>query len=112
MPASEDEQVPGERIQFQVLPHERIQPVEALAHIAGRQAQIHPHAGRQLNHTRSRNTPSTIRNVAASTPGAICIRSPVARTSSTGAFNVQPFPEVSTNANPTAALFLDCFRQL
>jgi hypothetical protein len=38
-----------------VLPHQRIQPVEALAHIARRQAQIHPHAGRQLLACESEN---------------------------------------------------------
>jgi CheY-like chemotaxis protein len=58
---------------------------------------------------RSRNTPRTMRNIAASTPGAICTRSPVASTSSTRAFGLQPLPSASTKANPTATI---CSRRL
>src|SRR5471030_1696365 len=76
----EYKKVAGESVQFQVLPHQGVQPVKALAHVAGRKAQIHPHAGWQVNHTR--NASSTVRKVTASTPAPIRSRSPVASTSS------------------------------
>jgi hypothetical protein len=56
----------GESIQIQVLAHERVQTVEALAHVAQRLSQIHPHAGRQVDH--ARNASNTARNVAPPTP--------------------------------------------
>jgi len=53
-----------------------MQTIEAFAHVAGAQAQIHPRAGRQVNHPRS--TFNTVRNNAASTPELIRSRSPLA----------------------------------
>src|SRR5260370_35060277 len=47
-------------------PAQGVQPVKALAHVAGCQAKLHPHAGRQMDH--DCKTSRTVRNVAASTP--------------------------------------------
>src|SRR5436190_16787084 len=82
-PAREHKQVSGEGIQLQVLAHQGVQAVKALAHIARRQAKIHPYAGRQVDH--ARKTPRTVRNTAASTPAPMRNRSPVANTSSRAA---------------------------
>jgi hypothetical protein len=40
--------------------NERMQAIEAAAHIAQRAAQVHSHARRQMNHARSRMTASTM----------------------------------------------------
>src|SRR5207248_7467495 len=76
-PAGEDNQVPGKRIQIQILPRQRMQSVKALAHVAGGQTQIDPHAGWQVDHARSAS--STFRNAAGSAPAPIRSRSPVFR---------------------------------
>src|SRR6267143_145324 len=72
----------GERIQLEMIPYQRVQAVEASAHIAGAQTQIHAHAGRQVNHRRTAS--STRRNVASSTPLPMRSRSPLVRINSSG----------------------------
>jgi len=99
----EDEQMSGKRIQLHRLRHHCVQPVEALAHVAGRGAQIHAHAGRQMYHARSRKTLSRVRSVIASAPGAMRRRSPEASTSSMGALSLADVP-ASTKANRTGRL--------
>src|SRR5207248_9701824 len=79
-PTRKHKQVSGEGVQSQVLADERVQTIEALAHVARRQAQIHSHAGWQVEHPRS--TSSTVRRVVMSTPAPMRNRSPVANTSS------------------------------
>src|SRR5205807_4059784 len=81
--ARKNKQVSGKGIQLQVLADQRLQTVKTLAHIARRQAQIHPHAGWQVDH--ARKTSSTARKVAVSTPAPMRSRSPVGNTSSSAA---------------------------
>jgi hypothetical protein len=51
-----------------------VQPIEAPAHVARVQTQVHAYAGRQVDHPRTAS--NTIRNVAASTWLPIRSRSP------------------------------------
>src|SRR5581483_7247997 len=57
-----------------------VQAIAALAHVAGRKAQIHAHAGRQVD--RARNASSTVRNMIASNPAPMRSRSPLVSASS------------------------------
>src|ERR1039458_9142086 len=102
----------AERVQLHRLSHQRMQAIEALAHVAGRGAEIDAHTGRQVHHARSRSTLNTVRKVATSVPGAIRKRSPDARISSTGATGSPPDAPVSTRANRTGSLPPARFRQL
>src|ERR1051325_415214 len=95
----------GKWIQLEMIPHERVQPVEAPPHVAGTQAQIHSYTGRRVNHRLTRS--STRRNVAASTPFRIRSCSPLARISSNGA----ALATVFRRANCTGALFCSFLRQ-
>src|SRR3984893_10621088 len=95
----------GKWIQLEMIPHQRVQPVEAPAHVAGTQAQIHSYTGRRVNHRLT--TSSTRRNVAASTPFRIRSCSPLARISSNGA----ALATVFRRANCTGALFCSFLRQ-
>jgi hypothetical protein len=109
-PAAEDEQMSGEWVKVQMLPHHGVQPIKALAHIACGQAHIHPDAGRQVNH--ARRVSNTVRSVAASTPAPIRNRSPLVSTSSRlisadGPGNTP----LSTNAKRTGACFRSRLRQ-
>ena len=84
---------------------------EALAHVARRQTQIHPHAGWQVDH--ARKTSSTARKVAVSTPLPMRSRSPVANTSSSTASAVRSCRRapLSTKANRTGPLSWSRLRQ-
>src|SRR5687768_7856641 len=95
--------MPGEGVQLQVIAHQRVQPVEAAAHVARAQAQIHPHAGRQVHH--ARNASITIRNVAPSTPERMRNCSPLANTISTSALiaGFSLLDPCSTSAKRTGA---------
>src|SRR5215475_5235816 len=110
-PAGKYKQVSREDIQLQVLADQRLQTVKALAHIARREAEVHPHAGRQVDHPRS--TFSTIRNVVMSTPGLMRSRSPVASTSSIIGSAVRSCRRalLSTRANRTGPVPWSRFRQ-
>ncbi len=93
-----------------MLAHQGVQPVKTLAHIACCQAKIHPHAGRQVDHTR--NTASTVRNVVPSTPVPMRNRSPLANTSSSAASAADSCRAalLSTKAKRTGSIsFLQAF---
>src|ERR1700688_2321078 len=79
------------------------QAVKALAHVAGRQAQIHPHARRQVDH--ARKAANTVRSVAWSTPEPMRSRSPVFITNSTPGSATLPADAAprSTKAKRTGA---------
>src|SRR5512140_2942401 len=108
-PACKHKQVPGEGVQLQVLADQRLQTVEALAHIARRKAEVHPHAGWQVDHLRSAS--STVRKVVISTPGPMRNRSPVANTSSSAASAMRSGRRapLSTRAKPHWPVFLKAF---
>lgn len=88
----------GERIQLEMIAHQRMQSVEAAPHVARAQAQVHAHAGRQVHH--GRKASNTRRSVAASTPLAIRSRSPLASHNSSGA----ALATVFSSANCTGSL--------
>src|ERR1051325_10021884 len=92
----------GERVQSETVPHQTVQCVEALPHVARRRAQVYSHAGRQVDHSRSRNTVSTVRRVFASTPVNIRSSSPSGRTNSKPAV---AFPERASGGTSTIANF-------
>jgi hypothetical protein len=64
-----------------------------------------------MDHRGSRNTLSTARNVALSTPGPIRNRSPVVRVTSTGVATTAAPRFISTIANFTGSCRLERFRQ-
>src|SRR5580704_4388691 len=111
-PVGEDEQMSAESVQLHRLSHQSVQAVKALAHVAGRSAEIDAHAGRQVHHQRSRSTFNTVRRVVASAPGAMRRRSPEARISSSGANRSAPDGCASTSANRTGSTAASRFRQL
>ncbi len=107
----ENEQVADEGVQLQPVPHQRVQTVEAPAHVARRQAQVYAHAGRKVDHARRIST--TVRSVAASTPAPIRSRSPVANTSSNSGDRsevLKPLcpPARTAPARPPAVAFATC----
>src|SRR5436305_14903495 len=111
-PARKHKQVSGNDIQLEVVADERVQTVKALAHVARRQAQVHTHAGWQVDH--ARNTSSTVRKVAASTPALMRSRSPVANASSSAASAARSSRRGlrSTKANRTGPVCWSRFRQV
>ncbi len=82
----------GEGVQFHGLRHQRLESVEALAHVAGAGAEVNPHARRQVGHGCSRSTVSTVRRVAASTPQGMRRRQPALSSSSSGATGLRSDP--------------------
>src|SRR3954453_16689433 len=104
--------MPGEGIQLQMLTHQRMQPIEALAHIARCQAQIYMHTGRQGNH--ARNAYITVRNIVPPTPELMSNRSPLANTSSreARASSSRCVAPRSTSAKHTGLVSRSRFRQL
>ena len=81
--AREQVEMSGERIQIEMIPHQRMQPVEASPHVARRQADVDAHTRREVNH--ARRAARTNCRMAASAPLEIRSRSPPAKISSRGA---------------------------
>src|ERR1700704_4659000 len=100
----------GERVQLQMISHQGVQAVKTPPHVARAQTQIHPHAGRQVNHPRTASR--TIRSVAVSTLLPINSRSPFLSNNSR-AEAVLPVSAgvVPISANRTVSLFRSRFRQ-
>jgi len=92
-------QMAGEGIQLEMIAHQRVQPIEAPAHVARAQTQVHAHAGRRVNH--GRNASSTSRSVAASTPLAMRSRSPLASSNSSGAVLATVFSSANCTGSET-----------
>jgi len=84
-----------------------MQTVEALAHVGGRGAKVHPHAGRQMYHAFSRRMFSTVHKVKASMHGAMRSRSPRAGSNSIGAWSVLEWPHRLTSRKPALLLLPD-----
>jgi hypothetical protein len=106
----EQVQMSGEGVQMQMVFYQGVQTVKTTAHVARAQTQIHPHAGRQVNHPRTASR--TMRSVAASTSLPIRSRSPFPSTSSS-AEAVLPvsIALVSSSANRTEPLVRSRFLQ-
>src|ERR1700730_7207234 len=102
--------MPRKSVQLQIVPHQRMQTVETLAHITSRQAHIDPYAGRQVDHLRSAS--STVRNTVAFTLQPIRSRSPLGSTNSSvySAPALRFSVPVSTSANRPVSCFGSRFR--
>ena len=87
-----------------------LQTVETAPHIAGAQAQIHAHAGRQVDHPRTAS--STIRSVAASAWLVIRSRSPFLSTNSSAVLPLSVSEDLGcSRANRTGPVSRSRFRQ-
>src|SRR5271157_1237608 len=84
-PVAVDEQVAAEGVTLHDVLGQQAEAIEGAAHIAGDRAEVHLDRRRKTQHRGGSSTASTVRSVAASTPGPIRSRRPSAHTSSTPA---------------------------